>query len=333
MKKDQYIIALDAVGGDNAPEVVLEACEQILAQREDIKILLCGPADVVDPFCSGKERIEAIQCGSVIDMCEDPMKAFKKKDSSIRVACALVKAGKADAFFSAGSTAACHVTATLTIGRIKGVKYPAMCAIVPSLAQGEGGRFKLLCDCGANANCDAEHIFQFAQMADVFAKKIMGISKPKIKLLNIGEEDSKGSEVAAEAHKLMAEKLDDFCGNVEGDTMFTDDSDIIVTDGFTGNVALKTLEGTAKSIMKLLKSALMSSTKAKLGALLAKGDLYSMKALLNTDQYGGAPVLGLNAPVIIGHGSSNPDAICAGVLTCVQQVESDVCEILAKEMA
>ena len=333
MKKDQYTIALDAVGGDNAPEVVLQACEQVLNQRDDIKILLCGPADVVEPFCSGRERIEAIPCGSVIEMCEDPMKAFKKKDSSIRVACELVKAGKADAFFSAGSTAACHVTATLTIGRIKGVKYPALCAVIPSLAEGEGNRCKLLCDCGANANCDAEHILQFAKMADVFAKKIMGLEKPKIKLLNIGEEDSKGSETAVEAHKLMASELNYFCGNVEGDTMFTDDSDIIVTDGFTGNVALKTLEGTAKSIMKLLKSTLMSSTKAKLGALLLKSDLYGMKALLNTDQYGGAPVLGLKAPVIIGHGSSNADAICAGVLTCVQQLESGCCEVLAKEMA
>ncbi|MCF0104600.1 MAG: phosphate acyltransferase PlsX [Eggerthellaceae bacterium] len=332
MHKGSYIIALDAVGGDNAPEVVLQACDHALYQCDNIKILLCGPADIVDPFCYGRERLEAIPCGSVIEMYEDPMKAIKKKDSSIRVSCELVKAGKADAFFSAGSTAACYVTAALTIGRIKGVKYPALCAVLPSLAEGVSSKLKLLCDCGANANCEAEHILQFAKMADVFAKKIMGIEKPKIKLLNIGEEDSKGSETAAKAHKLMAKKLNDFCGNAEGDTMLVDDCDIIVTDGFTGNVALKTLEGTTKSIMKLLKSALNGSTKSKMGALFLKNDLCSLKDLLNTDQYGGVPVLGLKAPVIIGHGSSNADAIFAGILTCIQQVDNDVCEILAKEM-
>lgn len=323
---DKVTIAVDALGGDNAPGVVLEGVEQALAADQDLTVILCGPDDVVSPFAAAHDRCVAQPTTEAISMGEHPAQAVrKKKDSSIVVGCRLVKEEAAQGFFSAGSTGACLAAATLVMGRAKGIARPALATVIPSPV-----RPVVMCDVGANADCKPEYLVQFGRMGSVYAQKMLGIEHPRAALLNIGEEEEKGSQFAQEAHKLMREKLPNFAGNAEGGDVLAANFDVFVCDGFTGNVCLKTIEGTSKVLFKTLKDIMMKSAVTKLGALALKGGLSDLKRQVSADTYGGAPLLGVKGACIVGHGSSNATAVKNGVLTSAQLVREHVSELIAQ---
>lgn len=323
---DKVTIAVDALGGDNAPGVVLEGVEQALAADQDLTVILCGPDDVVSPFAAAHDRCVAQPTTEAISMGEHPAQAVrKKKDSSIVVGCRLVKEEAAQGFFSAGSTGACLAAATLVMGRAKGIARPALATVIPSPV-----RPVVMCDVGANADCRPEYLVQFGRMGSVYAQKMLGIEHPRAALLNIGEEEEKGSQFAQEAHKLMREKLPNFAGNAEGGDVLAANFDVFVCDGFTGNVCLKTIEGTSKVLFKTLKDIMMKSAVTKLGALALKGGLSDLKRQVSADTYGGAPLLGVKGACIVGHGSSNATAVKNGVLTSAQLVRERVSELIAQ---
>ena len=240
------------------------------------------------------------------------------------VGCRLVKEGQADGFFSAGSTGACLAAGTLVIGRIKGIARPALATLVPSPAAPV-----VLCDVGANADCKPEYLVQFAKMASIYARKVVGVANPRVALLNIGEEEEKGSSFAQEAHALLKEGLENFAGNAEGRDVLAGTYDVVVCDGFTGNVCLKTIEGTAKVLFGELKGIMTSSLPSKLAALVLKGGLKDLKKRVDPDEAGGAPLLGCKGACIVGHGSSNARAIKNGVLASAAYVRSGVSEDIA----
>ena len=319
---DNVTISVDALGGDNAPEVVLEGVEAALAEDAGLSVILCGPADVVEPFAAKHDRCTARATTEVIGMAEHPANAVrKKKDSSIVVGCKLVKEGEAQGFFSAGSTGACLAAGTLVMGRIKGISRPALATVLPSPIAPV-----VLCDVGANADCKPDYLVQFATMASIYARSIMGVERPRVGLLNIGEEEEKGSAFAQEAHALLKEHVENFVGNAEGRDVMTGDYDVVVCDGFTGNVCLKTIEGTASLLFGELKKIMMASFLTKLGALTMKSGLKKLKASVDPDEAGGAPLLGVKGACIVGHGSSNARAIKNGVLASATFVRSGVNE-------
>ncbi len=323
---EKVTIAVDALGGDNAPGVVLDGVEQALAADQDLTVILCGPDEVVSPFAATHDRCVAQAATEAISMGEHPAQAVrKKKDSSIVVGCRLVKEEAAQGFFSAGSTGACLAAATLVMGRAKGIARPALATVIPSPV-----RPVVMCDVGANADCKPEYLVQFGRMGSVYAQKMLGIEQPRAALLNIGEEEEKGSQFAQEAHKLMREKLPNFAGNAEGGDVLAANFDVFVCDGFTGNVCLKTIEGTSKVLFKTLKDIMMKSAVTKLGALALKGGLADLKRQVSADTYGGAPLLGVKGACIVGHGSSNATAVKNGVLTSAQLVREHVSELIAQ---
>lgn len=259
-------------------------------------------------------------------MAEHPANAVrKKKDSSIVVGCRLVKEGAAQGFFSAGSTGACLAAGTLVMGRIKGIARPALATLVPSPAAPV-----VLCDVGANADCKPEYLVQFANMASIYAREVVRIDNPRVGLLNIGEEEEKGSAFAQQAHQLLKENVANFAGNAEGRDVMAGMFDVIVCDGFTGNVCLKTIEGTAKVLFKELKGIMMGSATAKLAALALKGGMKDLAARVDPDEAGGAPLLGVKGACIVGHGSSGARAIANGVLSSARYVRSGVSELIAQ---
>lgn len=323
---EKVTIAVDALGGDNAPGVVLDGVEQALAADQDLTVILCGPDEVVSPFAAAHDRCVAQATTEAISMGEHPAQAVrKKKDSSIVVGCRLVKEEAAQGFFSAGSTGACLAAATLVMGRAKGIARPALATVIPSPV-----RPVVMCDVGANADCKPEYLVQFGRMGSVYAQKMLGIEQPRAALLNIGEEEEKGSQFAQEAHKLMREKLPNFAGNAEGGDVLAANFDVFVCDGFTGNVCLKTIEGTSKVLFKTLKDIMMKSAVTKLGALALKGGLADLKRQVSADTYGGAPLLGVKGACIVGHGSSNATAVKNGVLTSALLVREHVSELIAQ---
>ena len=323
---EKVTIAVDALGGDNAPGVVLDGVEQALAADQDLTVILCGPDEVVSPFAAAHDRCVAQATTEAISMGEHPAQAVrKKKDSSIVVGCRLVKEEAAQGFFSAGSTGACLAAATLVMGRAKGIARPALATVIPSPV-----RPVVMCDVGANADCKPEYLVQFGRMGSVYAQKMLGIEQPRAALLNIGEEEEKGSQFAQEAHKLMRKKLPNFAGNAEGGDVLAANFDVFVCDGFTGNVCLKTIEGTSKVLFKTLKDIMMKSAVTKLGALALKGGLADLKRQVSADTYGGAPLLGVKGACIVGHGSSNATAVKNGVLTSAQLVREHVSELIAQ---
>ena len=322
---EHVTIAVDAMGGDNAPSVVLAGCELALAQDPDLDIILCGPADVVEPFAAAHERCEAAVATQVIGMGEHPAEAVrKKKDSSIAVACRLVKEGRAQGFYSAGSTGACLAAATLIMGRIKGISRPALATVIPSPI-----RPVLMCDVGANADCKPQYLVQFAQMASVYAKNLLGMENPRVALLNIGSEETKGSQLAQECHQMLKERIPNFAGNAEGGDVMAANFDVFVCDGFTGNVCLKTIEGTAKQIFKAIKGIMTQSLVTKLGAATLMGGFKDLKDSIDPDKFGGAPLLGVKGACIIGHGSSSDEGILNGVAISARVVRSGLIQEIA----
>lgn len=323
------VVAVDAMGGDDAPEAILAGVADALSAFPRLEVRLCGLPEVVGPFAEGHERCEAVGCSQVIAMDEHPAQAFKaKQDSSIVVGCKLVRDGEADAFYSAGSTGACFTAGTMVIRRAKGVSRPALCTRVPS-----AGRATVMCDVGANADCKPEYLVQFARMAGLYATYLLGVQEPEIRLLNIGEEETKGSTFAQEAHALLKRDVPGFAGNCEGRDIVAGICDVIVTDGFTGNVALKTIEGVGAMLFGELKHVLMANTKTKVAAAALKPGLRELKAQVDPDTFGAAPVLGLRHPVFIGHGSSSPLAVKNSLALAMRSVDSGLVDRIASALS
>lgn len=313
-------VCVDAAGGDFAPDAVLEGVTRALAAEPDLEVVLVGPEDTVTPFADAHDRVVARIATEVIGMDDHPASAVRsKKDSSIVVGCRTVREGGADGFFSAGSTGACMAAATLLMGRLPGVARPAIATVLPTVASPT-----VLLDVGANADCKAEHLLAFAHMGRAYAETVLGIPDPAVALLNIGEEPSKGSALAIEAHELMANEVPGFCGNVEGRDVLIGAVDVIVTDGFTGNVALKLLEGTSRTLLGQVKEAMTSTFPKRAAAALLAPSLRKLKARLDPDTYGGAPLLGVKGVCIIGHGSSNASAVAAGIRVAAQATRADL---------
>lgn len=303
-------IAVDAMGGDYAPASEVQGALE--ASRDfDIRVKLVGRAEEIEAELKkhrtgkGAEGIEVVDAREVIRM-DDPVATTvrRKKDSSIRVAANLVKDGEAQALVSAGSTGAVMMTAKLTLGTVPGVDRPALAA-VPTIT----GRGTVILDVGANAECKAMHLYQFAVMGSLYAQAILKIDKPRVGLLSIGEEEIKGNDLTKEAFKLLKQSNLNFIGNVEGRDMYTGQADVIVCDGFTGNVALKVSEGVIETMMKLLKTELNVSLQTKAGALLTRPAFQRFKQRLDYAEYGGAPLIGVKGITVICHGRSSARAI------------------------
>jgi phosphate acyltransferase len=322
-------IAVDAVGGDLAPEAVLEGVTTALAADTGLTVLLVGPASVVNAFAAEHPRVEAVVADDTIGMQDHGASAVRaKKESSIVVGCRLVRDGEADAFFSAGNTGAVMAAGVLVTGRLPGVMRPAIGTALPTTCDP-----CIMLDVGANADCKAEHLTQFAHMGRAYAQAALDIAEPRVALLNIGEEATKGSQLAQEAHALMAATVPGFIGNVEGRDIPTGAADVIVTDGFTGNVALKLMEGLSKSLLDQVRDAMTSSAAAKVAAAVLRPALEGLKERLDPDELGAAPLLGLKGLVMIGHGSSGPRAVASALRVGAQAVRQDVVSRVAASLA
>ena len=322
-------IAVDAMGGDNAPyEIVVGALDAVKG-NPDITVVLVGKEDeinkIIDEKTKDRSGIEVVNATEVIEFDDVPTKAVRsKKDSSLVVAMKLVKDKQADAFLSAGSTGAILVGALFIVGRIKGIDRPALTGFFPN-PKG----YTVLLDIGANADCKARNILEFGVMGSLYAEKVLGIKNPSVGLLNNGTEEGKGNDLTKEAFALMkgSDQIN-FYGNIEGRDMPAGTVDVAVTDGFTGNVVLKTTEGVASTIMKMMKDALMSSTKGKIAGAMIKSDMKALKDGFSADAIGGAPFLGVDGVVLKAHGNSRAIAITNAILQARRFKESNYIEEL-----
>ena len=322
-------IAVDAMGGDNAPyEIVVGALDAVKG-NSDITVVLVGKEDeinkIIDEKTKDRSGIEVVNATEVIEFDDVPTKAVRsKKDSSLVVAMKLVKDKQADAFLSAGSTGAILVGGLFIVGRIKGTDRPALTGFSPN-PKG----YTVLLDIGANADCKARNILEFGVMGSLYAEKVLGIKNPSVGLLNNGTEEGKGNDLTKEAFALMkgSDQIN-FYGNIEGRDMPAGTVDVAVTDGFTGNVVLKTTEGVASTIMKMMKDALMSSTKGKIAGAMIKSDMKALKDGFSADAIGGAPFLGVDGIVLKAHGNSRAIAITNAILQARRFKESNYIEEL-----
>ncbi|MBI4380643.1 MAG: phosphate acyltransferase PlsX [candidate division NC10 bacterium] len=326
-------VALDAMGGDRGPVVNIEGA--VAAARElGLSILLVGNEEELSrslrPHSTNGLGITICHAPETVGMNESPSAALrKKKHSSIRVGLELVKRGEADAFISAGNTGAVMATAMVTLGSLPGVERPAIALIVPTL-RGQA----ILLDAGANADCKPRHLLQFAIMGDIYARQVMGKTSPTVGLLSIGEEESKGNELTREAFKELEEERSlNFIGNVEGREVFSGAADVIVCDGFTGNIALKISESAAEFFTVSLKEELEKGLVGKLGALLTRGAFRRFKKRVDYTEYGGAPLLGVGGMCIISHGRSTAKAIKNAIRVAAECVENKVIDHIRKGIA
>ncbi len=318
-------IALDAMGGDNAPKSTVHGAVEAVKEHPELKVLLLGREEAIQKELSGleypKERLEIINCTEVIEMAEPPVIAIqKKKDSSIVRGMRMVRAGEADAFVSAGSTGAVLVGGQVLVGRLKGVERPPLGALIPTQAG-----MSLLVDCGANVDARPSWLLQFAEMGSIYIENVLKKKNPTVGILNIGAEEEKGNALVKAAFPLLkADKNINFIGSVEARDLPAGGVDVVVTDAFSGNIALKMYEGTAKMLLGEVKKGLMSSTKGKIGGLLIKDTLKKSLKKFDSKEYGGAPLLGLRGLVVKAHGSSDARAIQVALNQCVEFYREDV---------
>jgi glycerol-3-phosphate acyltransferase PlsX len=298
-------LALDAEGGDNAPAEIVAGA--LLAASPSLKVLLVGRPELVEPYLGGADRthVEVVPSGSVISSHQEPATAVKMmQDSSIVVGARCVADGRCGGFVSAGSTGAVLTAALLIVRRVGGIRRPAIVTTLPG-ARGP----VLFLDSGANADCRPEHLVEFGVLGTAYARAVMGLADPRVGLLNIGEEESKGSELAQGAHQLLKGSGLNFVGNVEGRDLLRNMADVVVTDGFTGNVALKLIEGCASSIFARVKEAADAGVRAKAGGILLRPALRGLRAGLDPEEYGGTYLLGVRGLVVICHGNASRKAI------------------------
>ena len=312
-------IAVDAMGGDNAPGEIVKGAVDAVTERKDITVCLTGQKDVIEKELSKYtykiEQIEIVDAPEVIETGEPPVNAIrKKKNSSLVVGLNLVKNGEADGFVSAGSSGAVLVGGQVIVGRVKGVERPPLAPLIPT----EKG-VSLLIDCGANVDARPSHLVQFAQMGSIYMENILGIKNPRVAIVNIGLEEEKGNALVKETYPLLKECKDiNFIGSIEARNIPKGDADVIVCDAFVGNVILKLYEGTASTLIKKIKGAMMSSFKTKIGALLIKKSLKEELKTLDATEYGGAPLIGLNGLVVKVHGNATSKEIGNALIQCVK---------------
>lgn len=333
----QLTIAVDAMGGDFGPPVVVPAVLAILDEQPDVRFILVGQEAVVAPLLGARgqkhaARLQVQHATQVVEMGEKPQDAMrKKKDSSMRVALDLVKAGAADACVSAGNTGALMATARFVLKTIPGIDRPAILSRIPA----HHGHTHML-DLGANADCSPEHLLQFAMMGSVVAADLHGMPRPRVGLLNIGSEDIKGNELVQEAAKLLQQSTLNYIGFVEGNDIFGGEVDVVVTDGFTGNVALKTMEGLARMLGATLKNEYTRTPLRRLSALASMSVLKSIKLRFDPGQHNGASMVGLNGVVIKSHGSADvasfANAIRVAVVEARKGVPSQVSQLLQEQV-
>ena len=330
-------IIIDAMGGDNAP---LEIVKGALLGMEHwgVEVLLTGDTEAIlralrdcghDTIPRGMEIVHTTE---TVEMCDDPSKVFRhKKDTSMGVGLTLLRDGKADALVSAGSTGALLAGATLITKRIRGIRRAAMAPVIPTT----GGKAVLI-DCGANAECTVEYLLQFAYLGSYYAQKVLGVENPRIGLLNIGAEESKGDTLRRETYQKLKEAGEaghlNFTGNIEAKEAMLGECDVIVADGYSGNIMLKSIEGTGKLLSIKLKEMLMHSTGTKLAALLLKGQLGDFKKMLDANEVGGTALLGISKPVVKAHGSASEVGICNAVRQAMEVARSGIIDDIAQNI-
>ncbi|WP_174613249.1 phosphate acyltransferase PlsX [Virgibacillus ihumii] len=314
-------IAIDAMGGDHAPEAIVSGALDAVSRVNDLNITLVGIESKMKPLITDKKNITVIHADEVITSEDEPVRAVRrKKNSSLVLAAKEVKEGRADACISAGNTGALMSAGLFVVGRLPGIDRPALSPTLPTV----DGKGFLLLDVGANVDAKAHHLVQYAIMGSVYSEKVRSIAKPKVGLLNVGTEDGKGNELTKKAFTQLKAAPINFIGNVESRDILSGVADVVVTDGFSGNIALKTIEGTAMTMFSMLKETFMSSMKTKIAAGMVKADLSGLKNKLDYSEYGGAGLFGLAAPVIKAHGSSNSRAIFNAIKQATHMVDHNV---------
>lgn len=324
---EMVCVAVDAVGGDNAPVETVKGAVEAVVREKRIKVCLLGPEPVISEelkkYQYPLEQIEIVHAPEIIETGEPPVLSIRrKKDSSIVKGMYLVKEGKCDAFVSAGSTGAVLVGGQIIVGRIRGIERPPLAPVIPTLKG-----VSLLLDCGANVDAKPSHLVQFAKMGSIYMESVMGVKNPRVGLVNIGVEEEKGNALTKETYQLLkgCEEIN-FVGNVEARDIPYGLADVLVCEAFAGNVVLKMYEGVSGALMKKIKEGMMSTLRSKIGALLIKPALKKTMKGFSTDEYGGAPLLGLKGLVVKTHGSSKSVEICNSILQCLTFKEQKINE-------
>ena len=328
-------IALDAMGGDLGPELLIDGALSAIDKRRDLEVVLLGPEDllkeqVAQRAGSGNDtgRLSIVHASQTVSMHESPVDAVrKKKDSTIMVGFDLVKNGQADAVVSAGNSGATMAAAVRKLGRLKGISRPGIASLFPTLKDPV-----MLMDIGANVDCRSQHLFQFAIMASSCSGLLLNIDRPRIGLLSIGEESGKGNALIKKTHDMLKVSSLNFIGNVEGRDVYKGDVDVIVCDGFVGNISLKISEGLAEAAMEMLKVEIMKSLRAKIGYLFIRKAFAAFRKRVDYAEYGGAPLLGINGIGIICHGTSSSVAICNAIGEAANMFENRVNESITRSL-
>lgn len=329
----QHLI-IDAMGSDNGASAIVDGVKQALCERDNFRVTLVGRQDEIEPLTDGfehKSRISFVNTNDVIEMCDSPVNAIRtKKDSSMVVGFNMLKDREGDAFITAGSTGAMIAGATLIVRRAKNVERAALAPLLPTLK----GTWTQLIDCGANVDSKASHLKQFGIMGSVYMNTVEGVDNPRVALLNNGTEEEKGCALTKEAYQLLKNTDSiNFIGNIEARDALAGECDVIVCDGFMGNVLMKALEGATGAMMKMLKNELMSSTRSKIGAALSKPAFKKIKSRMDYREYGGALLLGVNGGVVKAHGNSNARAFKNAVLQTIRFTENNVVNNIIEKLS
>ncbi|KGX88483.1 phosphate acyltransferase PlsX [Pontibacillus litoralis] len=319
-------IAIDAMGGDNAPKAIVEGALEAIQGNNQLEVTLIGDEKQINPLLpQDGSRIHVLHTDEVITSEDEPVRAVRrKKNASMVLMAKEVKEGRADACISAGNTGALMSAGLFVVGRISGIDRPALSPTLPTV----DGQGFLLLDVGANVDAKPQHLLQYAIMGSIYTQNVRGMDKPKVGLLNVGTEEGKGNDLSKKAYDLLQDAPIHFIGNVESRDLLNGVADVVVTDGFTGNVALKTVEGTALSMFSMMKEVFMSNWKSKLAAGMMKSELRGLKNKLDYSEYGGAALFGLAAPVIKAHGSSNSRAVYSAIKQAMYMVDHNVNETI-----
>ncbi|SFB19853.1 phosphate:acyl-[acyl carrier protein] acyltransferase [Lentibacillus halodurans] len=314
-------IAIDAMGGDHAPEAIVKGAEQAVPEIDNLNIALVGDESKIKPYLNDHDQIDIIHTDDIITADDEPVRAVRsKKNSSLVRMAREVKENRADACISAGNTGALMSAGLFVVGRIRGIDRPALSPTLPTV----DGKGFLLLDVGANVDAKAHNLVQYAIMGSIYTKKVRLVENPTVGLLNVGTEEGKGNDLTKKTYNQLKEAPVNFVGNVEARDILTGPADVVITDGFSGNIALKTIEGTAMTMFSMLKETFMSSVKTKIAAGMVKSDLKGLQSQLDYSEYGGAGLFGLAAPVIKAHGSSNSRAVFNAIKQASHMVENDV---------
>ncbi|APH07061.1 phosphate acyltransferase PlsX [Bacillus weihaiensis] len=318
-------LAIDAMGGDHAPQSVVEGVMKAVSAFSDLEITLIGNEEKIRQYLTDSTRITVIHTDEVIEGTDEPVRAVRrKKNASMVLMANEVKEGRADGCISAGNTGALMTAGLFIVGRIEGIERPALSPTLPTL-NGDGFLFL---DVGANVDAKPEHLLQYAIMGSVYVEQVRGVKNPRVGLLNIGTEDKKGNELTRQTFEFLKATKLNFVGNVESRDLMNGVADVVVTDGFTGNIALKTIEGTALSVFSMLKTALTSNFTSKIAAGVLKPQLKGIKQQMDYSEYGGAALFGLKAPVVKAHGSSDANAIYNSIRQTRDMVKNQVAQTI-----